>query len=267
METRTSGTLTELGGDGYRRWRTGPHRFTARTEAHFDVPGLETALAVSALPRDVRTLLETLRAGMVCVTEGERDGAGTLRRTFTMEATPDRPAMRCTTLETADGTCLYSRDGLRFGVLSGPVVSPGETEQALESIDGVTVADAAVEDGDDRLVVRGTLAAEQIAGLVDVRRLLGKEATAATQSGAVELTVGADAMELTLSVEVTADAAVAEGIGFRSTTRLHCTGVEGGGGITVPRTSLGLPGIARLDQAFRLNTPRGARATKKRRRK
>lgn len=255
------GRLGDLCGEPYRTWRRSAHRMSIRTVTEFDVPGLEDALAIPGIPRDYRILLETLRAGMSSATEGEQDSAGNLRRTVLLEATPDRPRMRCVLVDHG-GRGFYSRDGTRFGLIAS-TAPPAETEQALAAVDDLDLMGATLEQGPgDRMHLRATLSEEAVGRIVDARAILGPDASSTRAGGEIEITVEPEEMVIRLVVGFTSAHEMAGEIGFTSETVATHRDRGAVPDIPEPRLSMSMPAIEGIRGAFRLSTPRGARATK-----
>lgn len=258
--TGGTGRVADLAGAEYRRRRSGAHRLTVRTVTTFDVPGLDDALAIPGIPREYRSLLESLRAGMTSTTEGEQDDAGNRRRTVVLEATPDRRAMSCVLVDHGRKG-FYSRDGLRFGVI-GSTAPPAETEQALAMIDDLEVEEVSVDEGPTGRRLTATLAEKDITRIVDARRVLGSDMDSTTTAGRIEIESDANQVVLRLIADFTAAHQMAGAIAVRSETVATYTERSDTDGIEAPRLSMSMPEIGGIREAFRLSTPRGARATK-----
>jgi hypothetical protein len=160
-----------------------------------------------------------------------------------------------------DGKGFYSRDGVRFGVI-GSTAPPAETEQALAMIDDLEVADATVEDGPAGRRMTATLAEADITRIVDARRVLGADMESTTTVGRIEIECDATHAVLRLRADFTAAHQMAGAIAVRSETVATYTDRDGDGGIEAPRLSMSMPELRGIREAFRLSTPRGARATK-----
>jgi hypothetical protein len=197
---------------------------------------------------------------MSSTTEGEQDDAGNRRRTVVLDATPDRRAMSCVLVD-HDGKGFYSRDGVRFGEI-GSTAPPAETEQALTMIDDLEVEAATVDGGPAGHRMTATLAEKDITGIVDARRVLGSDMESTTTAGRIEIESDATRVVLRLRADFTAAHPMAGAIAVHSETVATYTERGGDGGIEAPRLSMSMPGIGGIREAFRLSTPRGARATK-----
>ena len=249
----TQARLDDILGGAVGHWAAEPHRVEAETTARFEVPGLDEALAVTRLPKDVRLLLRTLRAGMDSHTDGERDRTGAVRRLVSLGATPERGATRIHVLDAGD-VHLVSRDGRRWQPCAD-TTPPAETEHAVRLLPDVLVEVTGDDTAGEVRRVTATLDAAATRGLVDVRRLLGAGADAAEASGTVGLLLGPDTLEIDLAVAVTASAAATGAVAIHSRTHLVRSRRELAPDLAIPEPSLSLPALASLHQALHLSPP------------